>query len=102
MTHDTMRALAQLPHASGYLDLTNCTWPLRPTEYKQLARHVPTSFKAWRVRVHVFSLVLHCVCAGVNEHRGGLGLPPLEVYVCGHKGADTKVGEHAVVKAFSW
>ncbi len=88
MTHDTIQALAGLPHWPCTIEFYACTWPLEPSEYRSLAQHVPLSFTNWELSSKpVFIIescrvpepVVECVCAGLRERRQGLGLPTLSV-----------------------
>ncbi len=49
MTHDVMDALRSLPTWGRTLDLTDCTWPLEPSEYKRLAQCIPAKYRKWRL-----------------------------------------------------
>ncbi len=40
------------------------------------------------------------ICAGINEHRAGKGLPPVALYLRAtmHSGEEMAVGEHVVIR----
>ncbi len=85
-----------LPHWSGILGLSSCTWPLKASEYKRLADVIPMSYKAWLLNEKKPTARLDAICDGVNARRKGLGLQPLQLEVPACPGT-AHVGEHVIV-----
>ncbi len=90
LTHATMAALAGLPSWVDDISLTECTWPLKPAEYKSLARYIPLSVSTWRLEISADSHALKQICAGVDENRGGRGLRPISLELYGQRQDDER------------
>ncbi len=112
MTNETMVALRGLPHWAGTLDLTGCTWALRPGVYRQLAACVPESYARWELQAPPVqatggawssgaatkpSALLESICEGINKRRAARGMQRL-TYQCVSGTAQTQTqtqGKHA-------
>ncbi len=97
----SVEALQGLPHgpvhSELHLDLSTCTWPLKPAQYKQLAKHVPDKYELWSVG-QAPEAVVDSICAGLNECRAGKGLPKVKVVWLEHQEhEDRHVGECVVI-----
>ncbi len=96
MTEEVMIALSGLPAWGRILTLWVQEWPLPAAAYRQLAQHVPVSFREWR-REQLPDSVLDSMCEGINERRGGLGLKPMVVLQYGIE-REEKRGQHVILK----
>ncbi len=102
MTEHTMAALSNLPQWTWHLHFASgqgpeCTWPLPPHAYEQLAACVPRSYARWHVKAPIDSHLLKSICVCVERARQGL--PSLEISVWGYEGENVQVGQHVVLKA---
>ncbi len=86
-----------LPEWGGTLRLRDCTYPLPPSAYTQLAQSAPVSYQTWCLGKAAKAQVLESICAGLNERRAGLGLPPVTVKSEAHRSAERAIGEHVVL-----
>ncbi len=97
LTQKTVTALSGLPEWPSVLDLSPCILALPSKEYTQLARYIPTSYTEWRLSMYGF-LEVYSMCKGLNQHRDGLGLPPVKLVWGGHIGEQERaVGEHVIL-----
>ncbi len=46
LTHGAMDALQSLPNWPWNIDLTECSFPLQPGEYKRMAKCIPSTFRS--------------------------------------------------------
>lgn len=97
MTHKIMRVLQKLPHLTGVLDLSQCTFPLPASKYAELARCIPTSYTEWRLGEACRFSHMHSICMGLEWHWKRHGLPPLKLVWAGHTGDEEAVGKHVIL-----
>lgn len=86
-----------LPEWGGKVHLLDCTFPLNPDAYTQLAQCVPVSYQTWHLGRAANAQVIASICAGLNQRRAGLGLPPVTVRAEAHRQARRVVGEHVAL-----
>ncbi len=79
LTRQAVTALQGLPKWESVVRFTHCTWPMRPSEYVQLAKQVPGSYREIGVARGVPKSVLGAIQQGAKEHRTAMGLTPLTV-----------------------
>ncbi len=71
MTHEVMQPLAGLPAWNAELVFRECEWPLDPSEYRDLASHVPVAYHTWKLGyTEACSQRLESIISGVKERRG--------------------------------
>ncbi len=73
MDRASIEALSGLPRAS-LLDLTLCTWRLKPKECVDIAQHIPKGYTSL-----LLPLQLAGVKAAVEQRRAKLKMPRLDV-----------------------
>ncbi len=93
LTREVMKALQGLPAWVAHLQLW-CEWPLKASEYKQLAQYIPVSYTHWELSSSVSRKQVEAICAGINVRREGLGMPLVCVSVYGGEWEEP-MGEHA-------
>lgn len=107
LNKQSLAALQGLPkgptvYGSLEIELCTCTWPLKPAQYKQLAKHVPAEYGVWWLG-QAPEAVVDSICAGLNECRAGKGLPRVKLVWLGHNPYETRqVGECVSVGHWSW
>ncbi len=105
LTKQSMTVLQGLPNGHMYgaveLDLCSCTWPLKPAQYKQLAKHVPDEYELWSVGLAP-EAVVDSICAGINECRLGKRLPSVKLVWLGHQGYYDKLVGECVIGRWAW
>ncbi len=97
LTHDNMCALQGLPQWAGVVVLTDCEWPLAPTEYRALAQHMPTAFMAWMLPGKPGSPLVESITQGIEQCKERLGPLPVVLLLPEYKGSPIRVGEHALL-----
>lgn len=70
--------LQALPEWGGTIDMSECTWPMRSSQYTHLAEVIPTTYTKWVLSSapRAVALTAH---RELRRHREELGLPPVTV-----------------------
>lgn len=101
MTLPLIRALEGLPEWESHLDLSQCQWPLKHTEYKSLAQHVPTSYQGWVVPGRPRSPLLESIAAGQRTPSASGRAPHVALLLPDYTGAPMKRGQLLLVSALA-